>query len=365
MRRVTGDDGAVAVLVALMLPVVLLGFGALVLDVGSLYAEKRQLQNGADAAAFAIAKDCATIGCGTPASTAGTLAADNANDARTNVEEICGNAAGLPACPDPPTVPAGAGYVRVKTQTGDLSGPGLMPPLLGKALVPSYDGTTVHASATVVWGGPAAYRSSLPLTISQCEFNAFVGTQTPSPSPGYASPPPAPLPSPFNWTVYNPDKIIYLHDTTGSSGCLAGPSGADNLSGGFGWLSTGKTDCTAATDIANMFDNKTGVPPPSGCDPIDFAALIGTTVILPIYDSLNALTGTNSVYHMGGYASFVLTGYSINGQYQKKSIVTGQYPCSGQATCISGFFTSYDTNPELANTVGGAGLGALVFQLLD
>jgi hypothetical protein len=238
-----------------------------------------------------------------------------------------------------------------------------MPALLSKALGATVDGT-VHATSTVVWGSPAAYNSSLPMTISQCEFDAFVGTQTPTPSPGFASPLPSPMTSPFAWSAYS-DHVIYLHDTTGATGCLAGPSGADNLSGGFGWLSTGKTDCTATTDVTNMFDNKTGVPPPSGCDPIDFQALLGTTVVLPIYDQLNQLNGTNSVYHMGGYAGFVLTGYSINGQYKARSLVTNQYPCSGSQTCISGFFTEYTPDPDKANVVGGAGMGALVFQLLD
>lgn len=363
MRRVSGDSGAVAVILALLLPVVLLGFGALVLDVGSLYAEKRQLQNGADSAAFAIATECAKGSCGAPTTTATTLAGDNANDGAANVEEVCGNATGLTPCSSPPTVPTGAGYVRVKTQTGTTDGPVPMPALLSKVFGATDNGT-VHASSTVVWGSPAGYDSSLPMTISLCEFNGFVGTQSPSPSPGYASPLPSPMPSPFAWSSYT-DRVIYLHDTTGATGCLTGPSGADNLSGGFGWLSTGKTDCAATTDVTAMFDNKTGVPPPSGCDPIDFQALLGTTVVLPIYDKLNALNGTNSVYHMGGYAGFVLTGYSINGQYKARSLVTGQYPCSGSQTCISGFFTKYTPDPEKANVVGGAGMGALVFQLLD
>ena len=44
--------------------VVLIGVGALVIDSGALYAERRQLQNGADAAALAVAQDCADGHCG-------------------------------------------------------------------------------------------------------------------------------------------------------------------------------------------------------------------------------------------------------------------------------------------------------------
>ena len=61
-RNHDDDRGAVLVWVALML-VVLLGIGALVIDVGALYAERRQLQNGADAAALAVAADCAEGDC--------------------------------------------------------------------------------------------------------------------------------------------------------------------------------------------------------------------------------------------------------------------------------------------------------------
>jgi Flp pilus assembly protein TadG len=52
--RLAEDQGAVAVIVALMMTV-LLGFVAISVDVGSLYSERRQLQNGADAAALALA----------------------------------------------------------------------------------------------------------------------------------------------------------------------------------------------------------------------------------------------------------------------------------------------------------------------
>ena len=58
MRRLKPDEGVVLVLVAGLL-VVLLGMAALAVDLGSLYSERRQLRNGADAAALAIAEDCA------------------------------------------------------------------------------------------------------------------------------------------------------------------------------------------------------------------------------------------------------------------------------------------------------------------
>lgn len=54
-RQFLRDDSGVVAPMAILLLVVLLGFSALVLDVGMLYAHRRSLQNAADAAALAAA----------------------------------------------------------------------------------------------------------------------------------------------------------------------------------------------------------------------------------------------------------------------------------------------------------------------
>ncbi len=57
------DRGAVALIVTVLFAGgVLMGVAALTVDVGQLYSERRQLQNGADAAALSLAKVCATGG---------------------------------------------------------------------------------------------------------------------------------------------------------------------------------------------------------------------------------------------------------------------------------------------------------------
>ena len=63
MRRVIGhlrrnERGGISVMVALLM-VVLLGAAAVAIDTGLIYAERAELQNGADAAALAIAEECA------------------------------------------------------------------------------------------------------------------------------------------------------------------------------------------------------------------------------------------------------------------------------------------------------------------
>ena len=55
MRRSRDDSGAILVLFALML-VVMLGFSALVIDLGMARSKKRQIQNTADSSALAAAQ---------------------------------------------------------------------------------------------------------------------------------------------------------------------------------------------------------------------------------------------------------------------------------------------------------------------
>ncbi|MBK5306383.1 MAG: hypothetical protein JJD92_06810 [Frankiaceae bacterium] len=358
MRRVSGDSGAVAVLVALLLPVVLLGFGALVLDVGSLYAERRQLQNGADAAALAIAANCSQGSCtdavtGLPEATAQTYGNTNDNRGSVNVERVCGVGSGLTACPVGEAAPSGLGYVRVRVRTGTSGGPGLMPPLLGRALDPTYDGTNVRAVSTVAWGVPITVASGLPLTISQCEVPE-VNTL-----PSFTSADAVSIASLADAT----EAILYLHDTTGASDCPAGPSGAD-LPGGFGWLDA-TAGCTALTDDGVWYDDKTGVPPPTVCDPADFDALVGTVVYIPVFEDTNQLNGSNGSYRMASAAAFFLTGYSIVGQYTHKSIASLTYPCSGQATCISGFFVNVPYSDAIGELSDDASNGVVSVKIVD
>ena len=58
-RSLLGERGGIMVLSAIMIPVFLL-FAALVIDAGDWFTHKRQLQNRADAAAFAAGTEYAT-----------------------------------------------------------------------------------------------------------------------------------------------------------------------------------------------------------------------------------------------------------------------------------------------------------------
>jgi Flp pilus assembly protein TadG len=76
MRRLIArggsERGAVAVVVAILM-VLLMGFAALAIDLGSAYSDRQQLQNGADFGALTIAQSCQRGACDSSAGKASTL----------------------------------------------------------------------------------------------------------------------------------------------------------------------------------------------------------------------------------------------------------------------------------------------------
>ena len=62
-----GERGAVAMIVAMLFGFgVMIGLAALTVDVGNINADRRQLQNGADAVALAVAQQCVKDGTCVP-----------------------------------------------------------------------------------------------------------------------------------------------------------------------------------------------------------------------------------------------------------------------------------------------------------
>lgn len=349
MRRLSEDGGAVAVVVAL-LSVVLFGFGALVIDVGALYYERRQLQVGADAAALAIAQACAGGSCGSFRADAELFADGNALDGASRVKDgnVCGSiSVGLPACADPPDEVIGSGYVQVTTHTEEADGTFLVPPFLARILVPDYDGIEVSARAVVAWGPPGGVDAELAITFSQCEYDKL--TTNPDGSPLYAD-------EPFDDDAAL-ERTIYFHDTTEASQCGAGPSGAD-LPGGFGWLEADE-NCTAIVTSGWVGDD-TGAAASNDCKAA-LDALLGKTLMIPIFNELNGLTGTNGEYKIWSYVGFVLTGYRFPGA----SYPTGKdAPCASSQTCIRGYFVE-TVAPADAPIGTGPDQGVRVVQLIS
>ncbi len=364
--RQTDDAGAVATLVAILLVSgVIMGMLAFSVDLGQMFSERRELQNGADAGALAVAQDCAA---GKPcdsgisaSSTAGRYANSNAKDNFSQVTNVCGSGSSslLPCaavsgsvydCPAPPASPTK--YVQVHTNTLLSNGSTLLPPVFSRLLPgnSSYQGKRVTACAQVAWGPPKSLATTLPVTISLCEWNNYTGVGT-----NFAPPPP--------YTSYpsSYEHALYLHNTSGATNCPAGPSGAD-LPGGFGWLNS--NNCVANVDNNSWVADNTGVSINQDCKSV-IAGLVGKIIYIPIYDNTNNLTGSNGQYHIDQFAAFYLTGYALPAGQPNHvdSIATGTRYCKGSDKCLYGWFTT-GTVPSGGGIGTGPSMGANIVQLV-
>lgn len=152
LRARAGEErGAVGVMVALML-VPLLGFAAIAIDLSALRSEQQQLRNGADAAAIAVATDCAWNACGDTAATTGSLVTRNSGQV--------GATLGTPTVGVGPVTPTG----QTITVTATAAQRHWFAPVLG------LDSSTVSATSTAAWTGISRATADLPVAISRCHF---------------------------------------------------------------------------------------------------------------------------------------------------------------------------------------------------
>jgi Flp pilus assembly protein TadG len=188
MRRIDfrRDDGVVAIIVALLFSsLVIVGVLAIVIDGGSLYRERRVLQNSSDSAALANAQECAleTSRC---SSTVFATSYTNANspDSLSNVKELCGKSTGvitisLNSCAPIQTKPFACKdiqstyprFVRVVSDTLTPSGSSIELPF-GSALDSAFSsGKKVEACAQVAWGAASSAPVAFPIAFPACGFN--------------------------------------------------------------------------------------------------------------------------------------------------------------------------------------------------
>ncbi|HEY8699886.1 MAG TPA: Tad domain-containing protein [Arthrobacter sp.] len=283
MRRLTqsklkhdGERGAVSVIVALML-VALLGFGAMAVDVGMLYAERTQLRNGADAAALAIAQKCAKSAtdpdCLTPTPLATGFANGNANDGLSNIKSVALDQTAR-------TVTVTVGSQEAAHTPNQVS--------LFFARVFGLNTTEVNAPATVTWGSPEKGTTPFPITVSICQVRGQTGVM----------------------------QLLQLHGKNANSDCNYGPSGAF-VQGGFGGLKQDPNSCGAFIDIAlSEAGGDTGNNAPPYCEDTlngwaaDMNAGKDVIVLLPIFNAVTG-TGTNAIYGLTTFAAFKVAGWKV------------------------------------------------------
>lgn len=342
MWRLNRDDrGASMVFIAICL-VFLIGFAGLAVDVGALYAERTELQKGAEAAVLAIAEDCGH----------GTKPCDVPTASATAEEYIDANATDLVGALDSLELDTVAQTVTVIDRTERSDGGSIFLPFFAQVI--GFEGATVRAQASAAWGAPSGM-PTLPIIISECEWLKYGG----DPSTWQQEP--------FPVAPATPEPVLLtFHDGNTTEDCAAqagqDTDGDGRLPGGFGWLQNDGTGCQASTDENDWADEKPGVSVPNECTAAYLASLVGTVVFLPWFDDVNDLGGANGGYHIAGYSPFYVTGFNWAGQYKVDSLYDGAVPCQGDERCLEGYFTTATATD--ADDLGGEFRGVLVVKLI-
>jgi Flp pilus assembly protein TadG len=383
-RRRLERGGAAAIVAVLLGGGVLLGASALTLDVGSIMLERRQLQNGADAAAVALASTCASnpTACTTTSPVIATYGNANAKDGSTSNDGVCGRFSGtgftpngtwtqcssatdaatqeaaktadLGACvPLPGFMKTTSGlatpYVEVNVGTAKSgTTPSLLPGLFSKAVTGS-DNPHVRACARAAWGPatPSTQRV-LNIVMSECDWV----TQTGYTGPGTATYPAGPTGAYPGYTTGTwPASEARVYTKGNPTSCdTSSPGGT--APGGFAALkaaSTCQSDLTVGPDGKLWADGDPGNDLP--CTDAQLQALLGKVLYVPLFDcqtqtatTVTAATdcssgqGNNNVYRISGFAAFYFAGWHLSSSNQNSIRPPFDAACSGADRCLVGWF---------------------------
>lgn len=347
MRRLTKpkldrperERGAAGVLVAGIM-LVLIGAGALAVDAGQIYAERAQLQNGADAGAVAILQACHASGCSQTEAEgiAQELADGNANDGDSHLFEVV-----LSPNSTSPT------EVTVRTKTGDGSGgAGFLGKMFSAALNAPPASVGAYATAALTFPGSG---SGFPLAISDNCYNLSETSPT-----------------------GEIQKISYK-----PGGTCTGPSGTE-IPGGWGWLDQENCEATTQTGT-NDLGSDPGNNPPFDCEEIltewRSTLLAGgeVNVPFPIFDNATN-QGQNGQFNIIGYATFKIFGWKFGNNHiwefrnsEKDADVdpamTSDLACTGgKDRCIIGQFVKFESIDSFSGTPG-VNLGTTIIRLIN
>ena len=408
------DRGATAVILTILFSSgVIIGTLAISVDVGNIMAERRQVQNTADAASFAFAQicanrsaDCVPTGAAVQSALTAVLAgnsADGFGKMDTSISPadngLCGRAlSGVPSCDsaDPtkqvadirdlgkcPPLPKlladneGLPYVEAYTRTLSPSGATVLPKFFSQAITGAGTGVSVSACSRVAWGRTGTYTASIPLVFSSCEWmketnngNDWVLNPPTGDRPGYGGV------SQPSWPDTSKEVVIKIHDPSNETDDCSW-NGKDTA-GGFGWVSS--VNCQASVSTDGWIKIDTGNNTPNTCKTI-LDGLVGGVVNLPVFDCLVASSttpagaiptadgacdptqqqsnGNNSYYHIAGWAKFYLSGYSLSGNSSASVLPGGHSSCTTSNgngdRCIYGWFLKGTLDGASIVPPGGVG----------
>lgn len=342
---VRDERGASAVIVALLM-VALLGFAAITIDVGKLYWEKAQLQNGADTAAISIANACATnvldTACASPVTTAQNLANSSANDGNSAVDSAVAN-----------TLTGTVTVTTAASETGASAGS----VSLWFARILGFNESAVNAKAIATWGSPTGGPGLFPLSFSECALHEFVQQNLTTSGAG--------------WLKYKDD----------SPTCGSIYHAANIVPGGWGFLDptqddASTQDCALDITIGQYYDGSSGnsIPNPKAqCKAVlsEWAAEIAaapsgqkyTTAYFPVFSKAEGNGG--GTYLIEGIAAFRISAWKFSGNgtpdVYPASLPSG---CTGNCRGIYGEFIRMVDPGELTGG-GGTDMGVNTVRLTE
>jgi hypothetical protein len=279
VTRRRDERGAVAVFVALVLTV-LLGCGALAVDLGDLWQSRRHLVTATDAAALAAAQSAALgeTACG---AVDDQFVAANYDDATVTGCTVEG--AGTPQ-----------GLVTVDASA---------PVDVRFASVLGFDDQEVHAGTAAAWFIPAGAYSLRPFGL--CKDHPAVASWLSSPD-GQSSP-----------TVvrYSKDSPDACGDAPGNWGILDYDGGSNSTGEIQEWTRYGYDGLVS---VGEDVPGNTGGFSPS-LDSVLDEAIQGGRFALPIFDSVQG-TGSNARFHVYGFVGVELVSYQTSGPEENRYI---------------------------------------------
>jgi hypothetical protein len=285
-----------------------------------MYAEKAQLQNGADSAAMAVASQCAKGTCGDATATGNLFANSNAND---------GTSGATVTFPNSTTV-------RVVTRARE-SGATSDSFSLFFARVMGLNTTQISATALAKWGAPSG-ATTLPWTISECVFKKYLSATQLSE-----------LNSTGSFTG-NPitTHILLRYDTNTPTypGCAAQNGYAP---GGFGWLDT-DTGCSTTINVATAeVGSNPGNDIPNVCHSMP-DTIKNSPILVPVFTSA-VQNGQKTKYTLSGFLAFQVTGYRFSGSSSSNDPLAPS--CTGNCRGLQGYFTRFVSLEEGVTTTSG------------
>ncbi len=351
---------------------VIFGFAAYALDVSRIYNEHSELRNGADAAALAIAADCAEGMCAILYDEYGVAqqyADANSDDGVSWVESVDLDLFNRTVTVD----------VATEDQDGDRNYDMVMAQIVG------YQGATVRASATVNWGAPAL-ADAFPLAFSKCEWDNFGVPAFADENPlGFLHRSSSVLNGELTlgsaYKLHDRAVTIHFHGGTTGGGnngngngngkvkdvlsdpvCAASPSGQD-LPGGFGWLDT-NGGCVVKGGAGKWSTVVPGSAPPLACSVADLRDTLGTVQMVPFFDDTSG-SGNNGSYQIDGFGALYITGYNFGGQHKAESIIDGKVPCDGNDRCVEGYMIGGWVDGTRTHGTTGSDYGVMALELVN